>query len=109
MGVVVRRFEVFLVALEPTIGSEIKKTRPCLVISRDFANRYIGTVIVEPVTSGGYWYPARFQCEFQGKPGQIVLDLIRVVDKARLIKKLGGIDAGTQKRVLITLSQFFAE
>ncbi|MGD1867160.1 MAG: type II toxin-antitoxin system PemK/MazF family toxin [Phormidesmis sp.] len=109
MGVVVRRFEVFLVALEPTIGSEIKKTRPCLVISPDVANRYIGTVIVAPMTSGGYEYPTRVQCEFQGKPGQIVLDQIRVVDKTRLIKKLGGIDAATQKRVLITLSQFFAE
>ncbi|MEH2193156.1 MAG: type II toxin-antitoxin system PemK/MazF family toxin [Nostoc sp.] len=106
---VVNRFDVFLVNLDPTIGSEIQKTRPCLVISPDEINRYIATVIVAPMTTKGQSYPTRVACQFQGKDGQIVLDQIRTVDKTRLVKKLGQIDSNEQKAVLGTLAEMFAE
>ncbi|MBW4455372.1 MAG: type II toxin-antitoxin system PemK/MazF family toxin [Nostoc indistinguendum CM1-VF10] len=109
MGVVVNRFDVFLVNLDPTIGSEIQKTRPCVVISPDEMNRYIATVIVAPMTTKGQSYPTRIACQFQGKDGQIVLDQIRTVDKNRLVKKLGQIDSDEQKAVLGTLAEMFAE
>ena len=106
---VVNRFEVYLVNLDPTIGSEIKKTRPCLVISPDEMNRWIRTVIVAPMTTKGRSYPTRVDCEFQGKEGQIVLDQIRTVDKARLVKNLGRVDDAVQREVLMTLGEMFAE
>ena len=80
---VVHRFEVYLVSLDPTVGSEIQKSRPCLVISPDEMNRYIHTVIIAPMTTRGRDYPSRVSCEFQGRQGQVVLDQIRTVDKAR--------------------------
>jgi len=106
---VVKRFEVYLVSLDPTLGSEIKKTRPCLVISPDEMNRYIATVIVAPMTTQGQAYPTRVPCRFQGKDGQIVLDQIRTVDKTRLIRRLGKIHPSTQKAVLTILAEMFAE
>ncbi len=106
---VARRFEVYLVNLDPTIGREIKKTRPCLVISPDEMNRHIGTVIVAPMTTKGRDYPTRVKCRFQGKDGQIVFDQIRTVDKARLVKRLGTISAQTQKQTLSILAEMFAE
>lgn len=106
---VVDRFDVFLINLDPTIGSEIQKTRPCVVISPNVMNRYIATVIVAPMTTKGRSYPTRIACQFQGKDGQIVLDQIRTVDKTRFIKKLGQIDADAQKAVLETLAEMFAE
>ncbi|WP_229487256.1 type II toxin-antitoxin system PemK/MazF family toxin [Nostoc favosum] len=109
VGVVVNRFDVFLVNLDPTIGSEIQKTRPCVVISPDEMNKYIATVIVAPMTTKGQSYPTRVACQFQGKDGQIVLDQIRTVDKTRLVKKLGQIDSDKQKAVLDTLAEMFAE
>ncbi len=109
MGMVVQRFDVFLVNLDPTIGSEIQKTRPCVVISPNEMNKYIATVIVAPMTSKGQPYPTRIPCQFQGKDGQIVLDQIRTVDKTRLVKKLGEIDSDEQKVVLETLAEMFAE
>ena len=105
---VVKRFDVYLVNLDPTIGSEIKKTRPCLVISPDEMNRYINTVIVAPMTTKGRNYPTRVACKFQSKQGQIVLDQIRTVDKARLVKKVGKIDTQTQTKVLTVLGEMFA-
>ncbi len=93
MAVVVNRFDVFLINLDPTIGSEIQKTRPCVVISPDEMNKYIATVIVAPMTTKGQSYPTRIACQFQGKDGQIVLDQIRTVDKTRLVKKLGQISS----------------
>ncbi|NJD09215.1 MAG: type II toxin-antitoxin system PemK/MazF family toxin [Gemmatimonadetes bacterium] len=89
MDVVVRRFDVYLVNLEPSLGSETTKTRPCAVISPDELNRYIRTVTVAPMTSIGRSYPTRVECRFQGKAGQVVLDQIRTVDKLRLVKRLG--------------------
>ncbi|MGJ5632267.1 type II toxin-antitoxin system PemK/MazF family toxin [Nostoc sp. CALU 1950] len=103
------RFDVFLVNLDPTIGSEIQKTRSYVVISPDEMNKYIATVIVAPMTTKGQSYPTRVTCEFQGKNGQIVLDQIRTVDKTRLVKKLGQIDPDEQKAVLDTLAEMFAE
>jgi len=106
---VARRFEVYLINLDPTVGSEIKKTRPCLVVSPDEMNAHIATVIVAPMTTHGHAYPTRVSCKFQGKNGQIVLDQIRTVDKTRLVKKLGAISAATQKAVIAMLAEMFAE
>ena len=108
MAVVIKRFDVHLVNLDPTVGSEIQKTRPCLVISPDEMNRYINTVIVAPMTSSGRNYPTRVSCKFQGKAGEVVLDQVRTVDKARLVKKLGRIDNHTQAEVLRVLGEMFA-
>ena len=109
MGMVAKRFDVFLINLDPTIGHEIKKTRPCLVISPDEMNTHISTVIVAPMTTQGRAYPTRIACKFQNRNGQIVLDQIRTVDKARLVKKLGTINEATQKSVLAVLAEMFAE
>ena len=105
---VVKRFQVYLVNLDPTIGSEIKKTRPCVVLSPDEMNRYISTIIVAPMTTKGKDYPTRVICEFAGKTGQVVLDQIRTVDKRRLVKRLGRIDKNTQNNILETLAEMFA-
>ena len=105
----VRRFEVYLVNLDPTTGSEVRKARPCAVISPDEMNRWIRTVIVAPMTTKGQPYPTRVSCEFQGKDGQIVLDQIRTVDKSRLVRKLGQLSEATQEEVLVTLAEMFAE
>lgn len=109
MAVVVKRFAVFLINLDPTVGSEIKKKRPCLIISPDEMNRHIRTVIVAPMTAAGKEYPTRVRCEFQGKKGQIVLDQIRTVDKSRLIKKIGTVDPQVQAEVISTLQSMFAD
>ena len=106
---VVERFDVYLVSLDPTIGSEIRRSRPCLVISPDEMNRWIGTVIVAPMTTRGQQYPTRVSCDFQGKQGQIVLDQIRTVDQSRLVRKLGQIEERTHSEVLAILSEMFAE
>ena len=103
-----KRFEVYLVNLDPTQGKEIKKTRPCLIISPDEMNRFIATVIVASMTTKGRDYPTRVACEFQGKQGQIVLDQIRTVDKSRLLQKLGEIDREIQTDVLAVLAEIFA-
>ena len=105
---VVKRFEVYLVNLDPTVGHEIKKTRPCLIISPDEMNKYISTVIVAPMTTKGRLYPTRVACTFQGKDGQIVLDQISTVDKVRLVHKLGQIKKATQGEVLVVLAEMFA-
>src|SRR3972149_4488757 len=93
LDMVVKRFEVYLINLDPTVGREIQKTRPCLVVSPDEMNRYISTVIIAPMTTKGRDSPSRVNCRFQGKDGQIVLDQLRTVDKARLVKRLGKIPA----------------
>ena len=106
---VVNRFEVYIVVLDPTIGSEIQKTRPCLFISPNELNHHIATVIVAPMTTKGRSYPTRVACTFQGKDGQVVLDQIRTVDKSRLARKLGQIDDETQREVLSVLNEMFSE
>ena len=109
MGVVVNRFDVFLVNFDPTVGSEIQKTRPCVVISPDEMNRYIATVIIAPMTTKGKKYPTRVVCQFQGKDGKIILDQIRTIDKTRLLEKLGQISQDEQRVVLDTLAEMFAD
>lgn len=104
MAVVVSRFEVYLVRLNPTEGREIRKTRPCVVISPDEMNRHIGTVIVAPMTTQGREYPTRIPVRFQRKNRQIVLDQIRTIDKSRL----GKIDDATAQKVLTVLNEMFA-
>ena len=108
MGVVVHRFEVHLVRLDPTEGREIRKTRPCLILSPDEMNRHIDTVIVAPMTTKQRPYPTRVPVRFRRKTGQVVLDQIRTVDRARLVKRLGTIDPSTADRVLATLAELFA-
>jgi mRNA interferase MazF len=105
---VINRFDVFLINLDPTIGSEIRKTRPCLVISPDDMNHSIRTVIVAPMTTKGRPYPTRVACRFKGKQGQVVLDQIQTVDKARLLKKLGTLDRVASTNVLAILQEMFA-
>ena len=104
---VIARFEVYLVSLDPTVGSEIQKTRPCTIISPDESNRAIATVIVAPMTTRGRNYPTRVACEFGGKTGQIVLDQMRTVDKRRLLKPLGTLDVAVQTQLLSTLAEMF--
>jgi len=106
--VVASRFEVHLVRLDPTRGREIRKTRPCLIISPDEMNRHIGTVIVAPMTTHGQDYPTRIPVRFQRKSGQIVLDQIRTVDTSRLVRRLGKIDDATAQKVLALLNEMFA-
>ncbi|MFA8341818.1 MAG: type II toxin-antitoxin system PemK/MazF family toxin [Rhodothermaceae bacterium] len=102
------RFEVYLVNLDPTIGSEIKKTRPCVIISPNEMNDYISTVIVAPLTSKIRSYPTRINCTVDGKKGQIVLDQIRTVDKVRLYKKLDKISKRHQEKIIDTLAEMFS-
>jgi len=106
---VVQRFDVYLVNLDPSVGAEIRKTRPCVVISPDEMNRHISTVIIAPMTTKGRKYPSRISCRLQGKEGQIVLDQIRTVDKVRLVRKLGQLSKTTRKAVLAVLTEMFAE
>jgi mRNA interferase MazF len=108
MGMVVNRFDVFLINLDPTQGSEIKKTRPCVVVSPDEMNQWFHTVLIAPMTTKGNVYPTRVMCKFRRKQGQILLDQIRAVDKTRLIKRLGALDTSTQSKVLAILSEMFA-
>jgi len=108
MAMEVKRFDVYLVNLDPTVGSEIQKTRPCLVISPDEMNRKIRTVIIAPMTSVQKEYPTRVSCTFQKKKGQIVLDQLRTIDKVRLVKKLGTIDSKDQLEVISILQRLFA-
>ena len=103
------RFDVYLVTLDPTLGSEIKKTRPCMIVSPDEANRHLSTVIVAPMTTKGHRYPTRVACTFQRKQGQVVLDQLRTVDKVRLVKRLGRISPSVQSTVLVALAEMFAE
>ena len=105
---VVNRFDVYLINLDPTIGSEIKKIRPCLIISPDEMNRHIHTVIVAPMTTAGKEYPTRISCTFKKKKGKIVIDQIRTIDKSRLVKRLGTIDPNTQLEVIAVLQRLFA-
>ncbi len=107
-GLEVRRGDVFLVILDPILGGEIKKTRPCLIVSPDELNRSLRTFIVAPLTSGGHPYPFRIPCRFAGKEGFVVLDQIRAVDQDRLARRLGKLPAAVLDRVLTVLQEMFA-
>ena len=105
---IVVRGDVHLVSLGPTTGSEIRKTRPCLVISPDDLNRHLRTTIVAPMTTGGRAYPWRIPCRFQRRAGFVALDQIRTVDSGRLTKRLGRLGTHTVADVLQTLREMFA-
>ena len=104
---IVRRGDIFLITLDPTRGEEIRKTRPCVVISPDELNAYLRTFIVAPLTTGSHPYPFRISCRFQGRAGHIVLDQIRTVDRERMVRKIGKLTSSTLAHVLITLQEMF--
>ena len=104
-----RRGEVHLVQLDPTLGREIKKTRPCVVISPDELNQHLRTVVVAPMTTGGRAYPWRVGCRFRRRSGFVALDQIRTVDHERLVKRLGELSSETLTEVLHGLQEMFAE
>jgi mRNA interferase MazF len=105
----VRRGDVFVVALDPTIGREIKKMRPCVVLSPDELNRHLDTVMVAPMTTGGHPYPYRVACRFQKRDGYVVLDQLRAVDTNRLVRKLGRLSSQATTRSLSVLQEMFTE
>jgi mRNA interferase MazF len=109
VGLVVRRFEIWLVSLDPAVGSEMQKPRPAVVVSPDEMNNRLNTVLVAPLTKGGFAAPFRVSCHFAGINGQIALDHIRSVDKRRLKRQLGQLDPATAKTVLTTLRELFEE
>lgn len=103
------RGDVHLVGLDPTRGSEIQKTRPCLIVSPDDLNRHLRTVIVAPMTTGGQAYPWRVPCRFQNRSGFVALDQLRTVDVARLVKRLGKLSPATVAGVQRILQEMFAD
>lgn len=105
----VKRGEVWLAALDPTIGSEIQKTRPCVVVSPDEINAHLRTAIVAPMTTGGRPAPFRVPIKFKGKEGLILPDQMRALDKTRLVKRLGRVDAGTLRALFNVLGEMFGE
>ncbi len=104
----VRRGEVYLIELSPTRGSEIRKTRPCVIVSPDELNANLETFIVAPLTTGSHPYPFRVACRFAGKDGHIVIDQLRTVDRERLVKRLGIVPTPTLARALGVLQEMFA-
>jgi len=109
MAMVVEQYDVFLVNLDPTLGHEIKKTRPCLIISPDEMNAHISTIIIAPMTTVSRQYPTRVKTTFKKKSGFIVLDQIRTVDKARLVKKLGKINIEAIRSVKSIIREMLVE
>ena len=102
------RYEIYLINLDPTVGSEIQKTRPCVVISPDEMNRHLRTVIIAPLTSTRRNYPSRINIRFQGKRGQVVMDQIRTIDQSRIIKRLGALSETQSKAAAKTLTEMFS-
>lgn len=105
----IKQYEVFLIALDPSVGHELQKTRPCVVISPDEMNRNIQTVIIAPMTTKSHDYPTRVKITFQGKNGWIVLDQIRTVDKKRLVKKLGKINEITIRKTKAIIREMLVD
>lgn len=103
------RGDVYLITLDPTLGREIRKTRPCVVVSPDELNAHLSTFLVAPMTTGGHPYPFRIACRFQRRDAFIVLDQLRTVDRARLIRKLGRVTGATLSKSLGVLREMFAE
>lgn len=106
---VINQYDIFLIALDPTIGHEIKKSRPCVIISPDEMNNHIATVIIAPMTTKSYDYRSRVSLKFQNKNGWIVLDQIRTVDRKRLVKRLGYIDTATIHRVKSVIREMLVD
>ncbi len=104
-----KQYEIYLIALDPTIGHEIKKTRPCVVISPNEMNDYIGTVIIAPMTTKSHDYPSRISIKFMKKEGWIMLDQIRCIDKSRLVKKLGILEEKDITKTKEILKEMFVD
>lgn len=104
-----KRGEVYLVALDPTHGHEIRKTRPCLIVSPDDLNLYLRTVIVAPMTTGGYKAGWRVPCRFRRKDGFVAIDQIRTIDEARLVKRLGALEPDAAAAAVSALREMFAD
>jgi mRNA interferase MazF len=104
---VIERFDVWLISLDPTQGSEISKTRPCVVVSPDAVNQRLNTVLVAPMTSTRRQYPTRVNCHFSGQDGQVALDQTRSVDKSRFVKRVGSLDDPTCQQICQTLVALF--
>ena len=105
----VKRGEIWLAALDPTVGSEIRKSRPCVIVSPAEMHDYLRTVIVAPMTTGSKLAPYRIPVTFRRKTGLILLDQIRTLDKSRLVRKLGATTDKTLTDVLLTLQEVFTE
>lgn len=103
----VNRGDVYLINLDPTIGSEVKKTRPCVVVSPDEMNQYIRTIVIAPMTTTRKNYKSRVGISFQDKEGEIMLDQIRTIDKKRLISKLGRLSIKDLRNTLSVLQEMF--
>jgi mRNA interferase MazF len=103
-----KRYEVWLANLDPTVGSEVKKTRPCIVVSPDEMNKWVKTIIIVPLTSSSKEYVSRVSLEFRGVKGQAMIDQIRTIDKSRLIKKIGQLSSTTANRVSNSLLELFS-
>ncbi len=104
----VRRGDIYLVDLNPTRGSEIRKTRPCVIVSPDEVNAHLRAFIVAPLTTGSHPYPFRAPCRFAGRVGHVVLDQVRTVDRERLVRRLGRLAPVTLGRALVILQEMFA-
>jgi len=106
---VIKQYDVFLVSLDPTIGHEIKKSRPCVIISPDEMNKHIATVIIAPMTTQSHDYPTRVRVKFQNREGWIVLDQIRTIDKRRLIKRLGNLETQTIHKIKSIIKEMLVD
>ena len=106
---VIKQYDIFLISLDPTLGHEINKTRPCIVLSPDEINDNIGTIIIAPMTTKSFIYPTRIPVNFDGKKGLIVLDQIRTIDKKRMVKKLGTLDSETILKVKNILKEMLVD
>jgi mRNA interferase MazF len=106
--VVPARGDIYLVSLDPTVGREIRKTRPCVVVSPDELNAHLATFIIAPLTTGSHPYPFRIPCKVAGKAGHLVLDQLRTVDRRRLVRRVGRLSAGVLNAALMVLQEMFA-
>ena len=105
----IKQYEIFLVNLEPTIGSEIKKTRPCVVISPDEMNKHLRTVVIAPMTTSSKNYPTRVEIKHDNKIGWVVLDQVRTIDKQRIIKSLGKLSKPEVKEVKYIIKETYVD
>jgi len=105
---IARQYDVYLVGLDPAVGREMRKTRPCVVVSPDVVNRHVGTVLIAPLTSTDKGWPSRVPVHFAGRKGAVALEQLRCVDNARLIKLVGRVDQPTIRRIATTLVRMFA-
>ena len=103
-----KRFEVYLVSLDPTVGAEIRKTRPCVVVSPDEANRHLQTVLVAPLTTTRRSFPSRVTLRFRVRDGDVALDQMRAVDAGRLVRRIGTVSSEAARRITATLLEYFA-